>query len=229
MRRDIPAVIDVMAATGLRIGECIALTVDAVDLHRRTVQVRGTVARHPGIGVVFARKPKTEAGYRTLTVPAWVMPSLEAHVLGAVRLTVRVVQISEDCDLVMPTAVRVGRRLPAPPWLRDALERSESWQEEIAIVLPSTAGTLRDPSGVSRDVEAAFVFAGLDRDTSHLLRRSVATQMDDTGVPVREIADQLGHAQVSMTQDVYLDRQPVCTAGATALQPFGLPSGQPAS
>ncbi|MEU4563941.1 site-specific integrase [Actinoplanes sp. NPDC023936] len=229
VRRDIPAVIDVMAATGLRIGECIALTVDAVDLHRRTVQVRGTVARYPGIGVVFARKPKTEASYRTLTVPAWVMPSLEAHVLAAAAVEVRVVRISEDCDLVMPTAARVGRRRPAPPWLRDALERSESWQEEIAIVLPSTTGTLRDPSGVSRDVKAAFVFAGLDRDTSHLLRRSVATQMDDAGVPVREIADQLGHARVSMTQDLYLDRQPVCTAGATALQPFGLPSGQPAS
>ena len=228
VRRDIPAVIDVMAATGLRIGECIALTTDAIDLHRRSVQVRGTVARYPGIGVVFARKPKTEAGYRTLTVPAWVMPSLEAHVLGAVRLTVRVVRISEDCDLVMPTAERAGRRRPAPLWLRGALEHSESWQEEIAIVLPSRAGTLRDPSNVSRDVKAAFAFAGLNRDTAQLLRRSVATQMDDAGVPVREIADQLGHARVSMTQDVYLDRQPISTTGATALQPFGLPPDQSA-
>ena len=50
--------------------------------------------------------------------------------------------------------------------------------------------------------------------------------MDDDGVPVRKVADQLGHARPSMTQDVYLDRNPICTAGAAALQSFGFSAGR---
>jgi integrase len=226
VRRDVPAVMDVLAATGLRIGECLALTDDAVDLASRTVQVRGTVARYPGVGIVFSRRPKTEAGYRTLTLPEWVMPTVEAHVQGAASLTVRVLAISEDYALVVPaTTRRAGRRRAQPPgWLQGLLDEGQYWQETIAVIFPSAAGTFRDPSTVSRDIKAALTFAGFDHETSHLLRRCVATQMDDAGVAVREIADQLGHSRPSMTQDVYLGRSPVSTKGASALKPFGFPS-----
>ncbi|WP_374202653.1 tyrosine-type recombinase/integrase [Amycolatopsis sp. GM8] len=43
--------------------------------------------------------------------------------------------------------------------------------------------------------------------TSHTFRKTTATALDDADVPTRPIADQVGHARVSMTQDVYLGRK----------------------
>lgn len=42
--------------------------------------------------------------------------------------------------------------------------------------------------------------------TSHILRKTVATLLDDAGLSAREIADILGHKNPSMTQNVYMGR-----------------------
>ena len=223
VRRDTPGLIDFMAATGKRVGECLAVTEDALDVVNRTVEVRGTVVRLPGVGVAISRAPKSEAGLRTLTLPEWVMPSVESRVAKAVRIATRVVQVNEHTELVIPPTVFAGgrRRSLPPTWLAKLLEDGKEKIEEIAIIFPSSAGTLRDPSNAAHDVKEVFVFAGLPDDSSHLIRKSVATQMDDAGVPVRAIADQLGHARPSMTQDVYFGRNRLSTRGAPALESLG--------
>jgi integrase len=43
--------------------------------------------------------------------------------------------------------------------------------------------------------------------TSHVFRKTTATILDNDGQTARQIADQLGHARVSMTQDAYLGRK----------------------
>lgn len=52
----------------------------------------------------------------------------------------------------------------------------------------------------------------------HAFRHLVATQLDAAGLTAREIADYLGHAQVSMTQDVYMNRGTVGETAARALE-----------
>jgi integrase len=42
--------------------------------------------------------------------------------------------------------------------------------------------------------------------------------LDQQGFSARTIADQLGHARISMTQDVYAGRRVVDQAAATALE-----------
>jgi integrase len=42
---------------------------------------------------------------------------------------------------------------------------------------------------------------------SHMLRKTVASFLDDAHVSTRKISDQLGHSKVSMTQDRYLGRK----------------------
>lgn len=42
--------------------------------------------------------------------------------------------------------------------------------------------------------------------------------LDQQGLSARTIADQLGHARISMTQDVYMGRRVVDQAAATALE-----------
>ena len=45
-------------------------------------------------------------------------------------------------------------------------------------------------------------------------RKTVATMLDRQGLSARNIADQLGHARISMTQDVYMGRRAVDQAAA---------------
>jgi integrase len=74
--RDLPDLIDMLLATGLRIGEACAVVWDAVDLKTGTIEVRGTLIRVKGAGLVIQPKPKTKAGYRTLTLPTWAITML---------------------------------------------------------------------------------------------------------------------------------------------------------
>ncbi|TCC36278.1 helix-turn-helix domain-containing protein [Kribbella speibonae] len=52
----------------------------------------------------------------------------------------------------------------------------------------------------------------------HALRKTTATALDRAGHTARQIADQLGQAKVSITQDTYLARQPANPAAAQALE-----------
>ena len=46
-----------------------------------------------------------------------------------------------------------------------------------------------------------------NRLVSHMLRKTVASFLDDADVSTRKISDQLGHSKISMTQDRYLGRK----------------------
>jgi integrase len=47
----------------------------------------------------------------------------------------------------------------------------------------------------------------MDGLVSHMLRKTVASFLDDSNVSTRKISDQLGHSNIRMTQDRYLGRR----------------------
>lgn len=57
----------------------------------------------------------------------------------------------------------------------------------------------------------------MDGAASARVSNLVATRLDEAGLSAREIADYLGHEQVSMTQDVYMNRKSVGSSAADAL------------
>jgi integrase len=85
-------------------------------------------------------------------------------------------------------------------------------------VFPAPRGGLRDPSNTQADLKEAFTFAGLPWLTSHVLRKTVATLMDEAGLSARAAADQLGHSKTSMTQDNYFGRKLASTGAAAVLE-----------
>jgi len=67
-RRDLPDLVFVMLATGVRIGEALAVEWSQVDFDAATVQITSTLVRVKGEGLL--RKPtKSSAGMRTLPLP----------------------------------------------------------------------------------------------------------------------------------------------------------------
>jgi integrase len=74
--RDLPDFVDMMLATGLRIGECSAITWGCVDLDAGTVDVRGIVIRVRGQGLVIRRDESSKLTERTLDLPSWAVEML---------------------------------------------------------------------------------------------------------------------------------------------------------
>jgi integrase len=179
---DLVEFVDLMLATGKRIGETAALTWDAIDLDAGTVEIRGTVVRIKGHGLVIKPRPKTKAGFRKLRLPSW--------------------------------AVVMLRR-------RAAVAEPNPW----GVVFTSPLGMLRDPSNTQADLREVFGRLGYGWLTSHVFRKTAATAMDYAHMSARMIADQLGQAQVSVTQDVYLGRKIASEEAARALEVFGDDSG----
>jgi integrase len=85
-------------------------------------------------------------------------------------------------------------------------------------VFPAQLGGLRDPSNTNADLRDALDLAEFDWVTTHTFRKTVATWMDEAGLSARAAADQLGHAQPSMTQDVYFGRKARVTGAAALLE-----------
>jgi len=172
VRHDLPDLTRMMLATGVRIGECLAISFVDVSTSDKTLAVDWNLVRITGRGLV-RMSTKTVAGERTLRLPGWAV------------------------DMVI-------RRGDARGW--------------SGPLFPDTLGGWRDPSNTSRSLRHARDRAGFGWVTSHVFRKTVVTMLDESGLTAREIADQLGHAKVSMTQDVYMGRRAVSGGAAVALE-----------
>ena len=73
---DLPDLSRFMMATGVRIGESLAVYWEDVDFEAGTVEVNYTVIRAKGIGLI-RKSTKTEAGERTLPLPRWALDMLK--------------------------------------------------------------------------------------------------------------------------------------------------------
>jgi len=96
---------------------------------------------------------------------------------------------------------------------------------ELDLVFPSMFGKLRDTSNTESDWRTSRDRLGYPGFSSHGFRKTVATALDSAGLSARDIADYLGHAHPSMTQDVYMARNTGSAIAAAALgSMFGVSS-----
>jgi integrase len=117
------------------------------------------------------------------------------------KTTIRSVRLSVDADEAIHAAIRAAPRRGA---------------REPVFYGPRTGDRLRGSTlthALPRQLERAGV-AGL---TPHLLRHGTATLMVGAGVPMRMVAEQLGHANPSMTAKVYAHVSPESQVAALAV------------
>lgn len=172
-RHDLPDLTQIMLATGIRIGECLALSLDDMTSGDRSIAIDWNIVRVTGHGL-RRDSTKSHAGERTLKLPGWAIEIIK-------------------------------ERGDARGWTGPLFPNNKQ------------KGSWRDPSNTSRSLKEARDRAGFGWVTSHVFRKTVATVLDEAGLTAREIADQLGHAKISMTQDVYLGRSGGNAAAAAAL------------
>lgn len=74
--RDLPDFVDMLLATGVRIGEVCAITWDCLNLADRTVEIRGVVIRVKGEGLTIKTYENSKTKHRTLVLPRWAVAML---------------------------------------------------------------------------------------------------------------------------------------------------------
>jgi integrase len=134
-RRDLPDVVAFMAATGARIGEVCALRWEDVSLEQGTVEIKNTVRRITGSGLVES-SAKTEAGERVLELPSWCVDSLNARP----RLSARVFPSPKSRTTRDP--VNTGH------WIADAFA-SMGIKNATSHTFRRSVATLMDTAGLS--------------------------------------------------------------------------------
>jgi integrase len=204
---DLPDLVDFMLATGCRIGESLAVR-EAVIVND-TIEVNATAIRVGGV-----RRRKTLEGKATL--------GGRGGAAGAAGV------VAGSAHPERPKTAAGWRVLALPPYAVLMLERRAAelrFRAAEGVLFPSPfRPTLRDPSNTQKALRKALdklddegELLGFDWATSHTFRKTVATRLDEAGWSARQIADQLGHAQPSMTLDTYMGRKVVGADAARIL------------
>ncbi len=145
-----------IAATGLRIGELLALRWSVLDLEGGSLTVRESV-----FDGTF-QSPKTRKAVRTIPLGRYTVTTLKSHREGVTR--------KAPDDLVFGN--RSGKPLRESKLLRNVLQPAA---EQV----------------------------GLGRVTWHQFRHIHSSLLNDLRVPVKIAQEQLGHASISTTLNIY--------------------------
>jgi integrase len=197
------ALVGLAGGTGLRWGECIGTTWNAVDMERATVRVSRVAIEIAG-HVTFKPYPKSRAGRRVVPLPPFAVKLLRAHR--------KLVPPGSSGEIFTNEAGGEMRRTVFRAWIwRPALVRAGLLGQVVQVGPHHWRATWRDRAGkevtddftnrraararVSRMAQGGLRF--------HDLRHSYATWLVSDGVPLNDVARVMGHEQISTTLDRY--------------------------
>ena len=96
-----------------------------------------------------------------------------------------------------------------------------TWSNPLDLVFTSPTGHHLDPRRVSRKWEELTKAAGIEGVVLHELRHTMGSHLVDAGVPLPEVADRFGHANLDQVSRTYRHRvAPVVEGGADVMDVF---------
>jgi integrase len=176
---DLADIVDLLLATGARIGEVLAVRWEDLDLSvpRPTLTFSGTLVFVKGRGTFRQSWTKTDAGYRTVILPRFAVDIL------------------------------LARQVAATANPNDA-------------IFPSRRGTWLSPNNVRRQWREVRRDTGLEWVTPHTFRKTVATLLDREA-DTKSAAEQLGHANETITDTYYIEKAKLAPDVSEVLQTLG--------
>lgn len=162
----IPAVI--AYHTGARLGEILALSWDAVDLEKGTINIWRSYTLQDADGPIF-RQPKTRAGRRTVEIGPELVKALREH-------------RKDQAKAKLASGGRV--------------------RNKHNLVCTQANGEFIRTKNIVNLFGRRVRAAGLNV-TFHGLRHTHVSLLIKAGVPINVISERVGHANPSITHDIY--------------------------
>lgn len=172
--------------TGLRTGELIGLTWDAIDLENRTLTVNKTMEFRYKSQEWRAGPPKTQSSYRTIPLTSNAVAILtELKNQKATR---------KESKLLNTNLSFVDRRTG----------KTRSFCMRDLVFINFRTGEPIKNSSYDTHLYKLCEKAGIEPFSMHALRHTYATRMIERGVRPKDLQSLLGHASIKTTMDRYV-------------------------
>jgi integrase len=166
-------IILVAVSLGLRRGEILGLHWDDIDFAQGSLSVRRTVSYIP---------PQDGAPHQYLETDPKTATSKRT--------------------ILLPTFIQETLKIHRSAQLQERLQAGKAW-EQHNLVFCSALGKHIKPSSLTDQFKCALEKANLPDMRFHDLRHSAATILLSLGVNIKVIQELLGHANISITLDIY--------------------------
>ncbi len=172
--------------TGLRTGELIGLTWDAIDWEKRTLTVNKTLEYRHKQGYWRAGPPKTQQSYRTIP--------LTNHAYEILRKVESRLGERKESEMLSQSLEYIDRRTG---------QNASLVMSDLVFVNWRTGEPAKN-SSYDTHLYKLCDEAQIKRFCMHALRHTYATRAIESGVPPKVLQKLLGHASIKTTMDRYV-------------------------